>query len=87
MTFNPNDPDLIMRERQRRVSYVNYTPWIFGAVAFAALVFVMVFFMSGNHQDTQISTLPSPAATPTAPGPAASPTTNGSAVPTAPGAR
>lgn len=86
MTFNPNDPDLIMRERQRRVSHVNYTPWIFGAVAFAALVFVMVFFMSGHHQDTAISTLPSPAATPTGPGPA-SPTTNGSAVPTAPGAR
>ena len=78
MTFNPNDPNRITREHERRVSYINYTPWIIGAASVGLLMFLMVFFMSGNHHDTVVSNMPR-AVVP--------PTTTGSAVPSAPGAR
>ena len=78
MTFNPNDPNRITRERQRRVSYINYTPWIIGVTSIGLLMFLMVFFMSGNHHDTVVSNMPRAVAPQT---------TTGSAVPSAPGAR
>ena len=78
MTFNSNDPNKIARRRERRVSYINYTPWIIGAASVGLLTFLMVFFMSGNHHDTANSNMPR-AVVPQ--------TTTGSAVPSAPGAR
>jgi hypothetical protein len=78
MTFNPNDPNRITRERQRRVSYINYTPWVIGVAAVGLLMFLMVFFMSGNQNNTAASNMPRAVA---------SPITTGSAVPFAPGVR
>ena len=78
MTFNPNDPNKIARRRERRVSYISYTPWIIGAASVGLLTFLMVFFMSGNHHDTAVSNM-SHAVAPQ--------TTTGSAVPSAPGGR
>jgi hypothetical protein len=78
MTFHPNDPTPITRERQRRVRYINYTPWIIGTASVGLLMFLMVFFMSGNHHNTAASNMPR-ALVPQ--------TTTGSAVPSAPGAR
>ena len=76
MTYNPDDP-IIMPERKRHVAHVNYRPWIISAGAIAALVFLMVFFMSGNHQDAASN----------GPRTSATPATSGSAVPAVPGAR
>jgi hypothetical protein len=63
MTYNPNAPDADKHKRQRRVSHINYTPWLVGAAALVALVFLMVFFMSGNHHDTVASSTQHPIAT------------------------
>jgi len=78
VTFNPNDPNRITRERQRRVSYIPYTPWIIGVTSVGLLMFLMVFFMSGNHHDAAVSNMPRAVAPQT---------TTGSAVLSAPGAR
>jgi hypothetical protein len=77
MTFNPNEPNRT-RERQRRVRYINYTPWIIGITSIGLLMFLMVFFMSGNHHDAAVSNMPHAVAPQT---------TTGSAVPSAVGGR
>lgn len=63
MTLNPNAFNTVRMKRQRHGSYINYTRWLVGAAALVALVFLMVFFMSGNHHDTVASSAQHPVAT------------------------